>query len=73
MAGMKLSERTQHLLRNRPKPLTYAKMSDDLAGMDGTITVAWLHSFAVGRLQCVDCDRVQLVYEYLTGVPLQID
>lgn len=73
MASMKLSDRTQYLLRQRPKPLTYAKMADDLCGTDGTITVAWLHSFAVGRLQCVDCDRVQLVYEYLTGVPLQID
>jgi hypothetical protein len=73
MAGVKLSVRTQELVRNRPKPMTFAKMESELAGRDGSITAAWLFSFSAGRLHCVDCDKVQLVYEYMTGVALDID
>lgn len=72
MSGMKLSERTLYLLQNRPKPITYAKMALDLCAIDGTITVSWLASLASERLQCKDCDKIQLVYEYLSETQLEL-
>lgn len=72
MAGGTLRERTLYLLRERPRHMTYVKMAEQLTEHDGTITANWLALFASNRLQTIDVDKVQIIYEFLTKTKLEL-
>lgn len=72
MASGTLRERTLYLLHERPRHLTYAKMADHFATLDGTITANWIALFAAERLQTVDVDKVQAIYEFLAKTKLEL-
>lgn len=66
-----LYQTTLNLVQNRPVTMTYAKLAELCAGSaDGGVTVDWLRHFATGRASCPHVDRVQSVYETLTGTKL---
>jgi transcriptional regulator with XRE-family HTH domain len=65
MDGVDIVRHTQHLLINRPKPVTFAKIE---AGAG--ISPRWLGDFANGRITEPSAQRIQKLYEYLTGEPL---
>lgn len=69
MDRSRLNARTQHLLRSRPRTLTYDKIA-----VDTGIDIHWIKSFGTraGPRDSL-CDRVQTLWEYLTGRKLDID
>lgn len=71
MPSGSLYEKTLYLVQNRPVTMTYAKLADLCAGSaDGGVTIGWLRQFATGRASCPHVDRVQSVYEILSGSKL---
>jgi hypothetical protein len=68
----RLYSRTLELLRERPKPLTLAKIASDTG-----LTETWLWSIASQKTKNNDgspqVDRVVVLYEYLTHRQLHID
>lgn len=65
MGSINLVSRTQHLLKERPRTITY----DVLAKNVGGISEPWLRHFARGA-RCPDANKVQALYEYLSGTTL---
>jgi hypothetical protein len=66
MNGCTLLAETQQLLKNRPRLLTFKKIAEDLP----TLNRVWLSRMANGHIKETDVNRVQTLYEYLTGKPL---
>jgi phage gp36-like protein len=71
--GLLLHTKTQELVRNRPRALTYrllAERANDLLPDDEQITPAWLEQFATGRIKAPSVNKVQRLFEVLSGKPL---
>jgi hypothetical protein len=66
MAGCTLLQETQNLLKHRARTLTFAKIESDLP----VCNRVWLSRMANGKINETDVNRVQILYEYLTGQPL---
>jgi hypothetical protein len=66
MDGCTLLSATQQLLKNRPRSLTFSNINRDLPELNRV----WLSRMANGRIKETDVNRVQKLYEYLTGKPL---
>ena len=71
MATGTLNARTQYLLANRPRLLTYERIAReiDLAGL----SVDWLTRYATDRCKNAPVDYVQALYEYLAKDILVIE
>lgn len=67
MDGMRLNTRTLALLKQRPRTMTYTAIAD-ATGLD----VGWIKAFAAGRHKDGMCDRIQTLWEYLTGTKLDL-
>ena len=66
--------KTLELLRNRSRQLTFETIAAELDGLcDDKITAAWLGAFAVDRFTRPPVDKVQCLYEYLSGDKLLSD
>jgi len=61
-----LRERTFELLRERPRNITLQQIADESG-----ISFGWLGDFSAGRGKHISCDKVQTLYEYLTGELLE--
>jgi hypothetical protein len=72
MASSSLHSTTLHLLKNRPRHITYEQIAESCQCMPGGITVGWLQQFITSRIKNPDVDRVQDLYEYLTDRPLSL-
>lgn len=59
---MRLLDHTKELFRLRPRTMTLARIAAD-AGVD----LSWLQQLSKGTLKSVDADKLQSLYEYLTG------
>lgn len=68
MACGSLLERTIYLLINRPKPMTYQKIETDNPGL----YARWLSELANGRLDDPSVNKIQQLYEYLSGQPITL-
>jgi hypothetical protein len=66
MHGCNLLLETQKLLKYRARTLTFAKIQNDLP----ICNRVWLSRMANGQINLTDVNRVQTLYEYLTGQPL---
>lgn len=73
MAGSSLNERTLHLLRDRPRYLTYERLAQEIAPACQGVTATWLFQYVNGRTAFPHVDRVQAVYEFLSGNKLFVD
>ena len=60
-----LTQATAELLRNRPTPLTLKQIATDCG-----VSADWLSLLLNGHLPNAAADKVQRVYERLTGRPL---
>ena len=63
----KLRDKTLILLQNRPNTLTINAISD-ATGLDKS----WLAQFSRGTIKGPDVCRIETLYEYLTGAPLNL-
>jgi hypothetical protein len=63
----KLRDKVLDLVRNRPVHLTLKKISEDTK-----LPVGWLKVFAQGAIEAPSCNRVETLYEYLTGTTLKV-
>lgn len=70
MASVSLTERTQELLRTRPRNVTYEVIAKALHPENVPAFTKWLTYFNTGRIQYPSVDNVQAVYEFLSGKPL---
>lgn len=70
MASVNLNDRTLELLRNRPRTLSYAKLAEAMKDIHPAVTLSWIQQYAHGRYTFPPIDRVQALYEFLTGKPL---
>ena len=68
LKGPSLADVTRKLLYDRPRHLSYAMISEATG-----ITVMFIHAFTNGLAKKPDCDKVQLLYEYMTGRQLKLD
>lgn len=66
--GDKLRNRAHALLMNRPRTLTIDKIAADTG-----LAATWLHAFAQNRAMDVSARRVVILFEYLSGRPLNLD
>jgi hypothetical protein len=57
-----LTEATREMLCNRPRELTYEQLSAELG-----ISIDWLTKFACKHIKKGSADRVQVLYERLSG------
>jgi hypothetical protein len=65
---------TLRLLRERPRYMTYEKLLERMAIANcRPVTVHWIHGFQSGRFENVDVDRIQALYEILSGRLLTFD
>jgi hypothetical protein len=73
MACGTLHAATLELVLNRPRALTFAKLSEELnvAGHE-PITDCWLEQFARSNIKRPPVDRIQRIYEHLSGKTLDI-
>lgn len=67
MGSPSLNDKTLELLRNRPRHVTYANIAEALAEICPQATEIWLQNYVAGRTTFPHADRVQAVYEYLSG------
>ena len=63
----KLVARTRVLLANRPRTVTYAHIATATG-----LKVRWLERFAVDDETDPACGKVETLYEFLTGSPLDV-
>lgn len=68
----KLETRTRELLRNRPRDLTYAMISDQAEALGGDIKPLWLASFMSTPHQGFSVAKVELLYNILSGSELEL-
>lgn len=67
-----LVSETLRLLADRPRWMTYERIQADLKGQGSSpINAFWLSCFVTGAIKLPDVDRVELLYSYLAGKPLQ--
>ena len=64
--------RTKQLLRESTKSLSEIHVELRLAGIDD-ISYYWLRKFASGNVEDPSVNRVQQLYEHLTGLPLTVN
>lgn len=57
--------RTQQLIKERGEEITLLKIYDDL-----DIPPGWVQKFVTGKFPNPSVNRVQKLYEYLSGKPL---
>lgn len=62
-----LLTKTRGLLANRPKPVTYAHIEAATG-----LSVRWLEAFASCKIEDPSVSRVELLYTYLSGKPLDV-
>jgi hypothetical protein len=67
--------KTQDLLQNRAKPITYARLADDLNAQlkVALFTEGWLEQYATDRIKRPDVNKIQPLFEYLSQKQLQLD
>lgn len=63
----KLRDRTLDLVRNRPVHLTLKKISEDTG-----LPLGWLKMFAQAKIDDPSCNRVETLYEHLSGTTLKV-
>lgn len=63
---MNLCEKTKKLLNERPRKLLLANISFETG-----LTVPWLKKFAIGEIENPSVNRIQKLYEFLTGKSLK--
>jgi hypothetical protein len=68
MGSVDIVTYTQYLLVNRPRYMTYKVITDHTM-----LHQRWLEQFAIGRIKEPSAQRIQMLYEYLTGKPLVDD
>ena len=59
---MRLLDHTKELFRLRPRTMTLPRVASE-AGID----LSWLQQLSKGTLKSVDADKLQTLYEFLTG------
>lgn len=64
---MSLVTRTKELMKERPRHLTIAVISSKTG-----LTVGWLQSFSATGEKDPGANRVQTLYEFLTGKQLEV-
>lgn len=67
MDNPKLRDKVLDLLANRPRNVT---LKDIATGAD--VPEAWLKVFAAGRIADPSVNRVEVLYNYLNGKPLNV-
>lgn len=65
MGSVNLVTHTQELLANRPRTSTYKTIARETQ-----LSPRWLSEFANNCQGGYDANRVQILYEYLSGKPL---
>lgn len=65
-----LHTHTLNLLRNRPVHVTLKKLAAQLE--EHGVTHSWLGSFITGRISVVSVDKIQAIYELLSGKKLDL-
>jgi hypothetical protein len=65
MSSVCIVERSQELVRNRPRPITFRVIEEGTG-----ISPRWLTDFTNGRITEPSAQRIQKLYEFLTGQPL---
>lgn len=64
---------TLNMLRNRPRFLTFIEISKRLENANcPSVTVTWLHNLSIERIEKPDVDRIEALYELLSGQSLQV-
>lgn len=63
-----LTTHTRQLLKDRPASLTFEKICAET-----NLKMNWLTDFSRARSEGATAERVQKLYEYLTGKPLLSD
>jgi len=61
------------LLANRPRKMTYHSIAVYPEAKQADISTSWLEQFAMGRIKKPPVDKIQVLYEILTGKPLALD
>lgn len=67
MDAPKLRDKVLELLRERPRSMTYKKIAEDTDIPEG-----WLKVFAGGNIDDPSVNRVETLYNYLSGQPLNV-
>lgn len=63
----KLLYATVQLLRNRPPDLSYRKISKE-----AKLPLRWLEQFAQDKIRNPSVNRIEALYEYLSGTELKV-
>lgn len=63
----KLVATTRDLLANRPRTLTYAHIEKETG-----VKVRWLETFAADKMAGPSCVKVETLYVFLSGKPLDV-
>jgi hypothetical protein len=63
----KLRDKTLGLVKNRPVHLTLKQISEETK-----LPVGWLKVFAQGKIDDPSCNRVETLYEFLSGEQLKV-
>lgn len=66
MVSPSLYEVTRELLINRHRKITLQKIEADLPGH----SIKWLSELSNGRMKDPSVNKIQALYEYLSGKPL---
>ena len=64
---MNLYEKTLKLIRNCPRNITYADI-----GHNTGLSIHWIEKFGQGKIKNPSVQKVQTLYEFLTGKKLEI-
>lgn len=62
-----LMNKTIELLKTRPRQLTYADVAKG-----ASVTESWLKWFISDKCEAPDVNKVERVYNYLNGTPLNV-
>jgi hypothetical protein len=63
----RLRDKTLSLVQNRPVHLTLKQISAAT-----TLPVGWLKMFAQGQIKEPSCNRIETLYEFLSGEQLKV-
>lgn len=64
---MNLREKTYQLLHERPRTLTFAEIERKTE-----LKQSWVRSFSQGKITGASADKVQKLYEFLSGKKLKV-
>lgn len=67
MSRSKLLTRTAELIQDRPRTMTYRMLAEACG-----VTDRWLESIVAGTCKFPDVNKVEVVYEYLSGRTLDV-